>query len=120
MTPAQSSAEFDRAELLRRQPLPEEYLRLADEEMDRRIGTAKSALGSRLLILGHHYQRDEVIKFADVTGDSLKLSQYAASHQEAEFVVFCGVHFMAESTNVLGAPHQQVMLPDLVAGCSMA
>jgi quinolinate synthase len=120
MTPAQSSAEFDRAELVRRQPLPEEYLRLADEEMDRRIGTAKSALGSRLLILGHHYQRDEVIKFADVTGDSLKLSKYAASHQEAEFVVFCGVHFMAESANVLGAPHQQVMLPDLAAGCSMA
>ena len=120
MTPAQSWAEFDRAELLRRQPLPEEYLRLADEEMDRRIGTAKSALGSRLLILGHHYQRDEVIKFADVTGDSLKLSQYAASQQEAEFVVFCGVHFMAESANVLGAPHQQVILPDLAAGCSLA
>jgi len=120
MSLVQPAAEFDRAELAKRQLLPANYLRLDDEEMDRRITEAKCALGSRLLILGHHYQRDEVIKFADVTGDSLKLSQYAASHQQAEFVVFCGVHFMAESANVLGAAHQKVMLPDLAAGCSMA
>jgi quinolinate synthase len=103
-----------------RQPLPERYLRLSDVEMNARIAAAKAALGARLLILGHHYQRDEVIKFADVTGDSLKLAQHAATHTDAEFVVFCGVHFMAESANVLGAPHQKVVLPDLAAGCSMA
>ncbi len=120
MTLATPSAEFDRAELLRRQRLPDAYLRLSDAEMDERIAAARAALGSRLLILGHHYQRDEVIRFADVTGDSLKLSQYAAQHQQAEFVIFCGVHFMAESANILGAPHQKVMLPDLAAGCSMA
>ena len=85
-----------------------------------RIAAAKAALGDRLVVLGHHYQRDEVIKFADYTGDSLKLAQYAASRRDADFVVFCGVHFMAESADVLGAPHQQVILPDLAAGCSMA
>ena len=88
--------------------------------MDRRIAAAKAALGRRLVILGHHYQRDEVIKFADYTGDSLKLSRQAASRPEAEFIVFCGVHFMAESADILSAPHQQVILPDLAAGCSMA
>jgi quinolinate synthase len=103
-----------------RQPLPEQYLRLSDEEMDARIGAAKHTLGDRLVILGHHYQRDEVIKFADVTGDSLKLARHAASRGTAEFIVFCGVHFMAESADILCAPHQQVVLPDLAAGCSMA
>ena len=73
-----------------------------------------------MVILGHHYQRDEVIKFADHIGDSFKLAQFAATQKTADFVVFCGVHFMAESANVLGAPHQQVILPDLAAGCSMA
>jgi quinolinate synthase len=112
--------DFERTRLAERQPLPEAYLGLGDEEMAVRIAAAKAALGSRLLILGHHYQRDEVIRFADVTGDSLKLARYAADHHEADHVVFCGVHFMAESANILGAPHQQVILPDLAAGCSMA
>jgi quinolinate synthase len=85
-----------------------------------RIAAAKAALGDRLVILGHHYQRDEVIQFADVTGDSLRLSQYAAARGGADYIVFCGVHFMAESADVLSAPHQQVILPDLAAGCSMA
>ena len=79
---------------------------------------ARSA--SACVILGHHYQRDEVIKFADYIGDSLKLSRAAASRGKAEFIVFCGVHFMAESADILRAPHQKVVLPDLAAGCSMA
>jgi quinolinate synthase len=103
-----------------RQPLPEQYLRLSDDEMDERIRAAKAALGDRLVILGHHYQRDEVIKFADFTGDSLKLARAAASRGAAEFIVFCGVHFMAESADILRGPHQKVVLPDLAAGCSMA
>ncbi|MBA2258794.1 MAG: quinolinate synthase NadA [Acidobacteria bacterium] len=103
-----------------RQPLPDKYLRLSDDEMDERIAAAKKALGDRVVILGHHYQRDEVIKFADFTGDSLKLSRAAASKGTAEFIVFCGVHFMAESADILRAPHQKVVLPDLAAGCSMA
>jgi quinolinate synthase len=112
--------DYERSRLAERQPLPEAYLGLSDGEMDARIADAKAALGPSLVILGHHYQRDEVIKFADVVGDSLKLSQAAASRREADYVVFCGVHFMAESANVLGAPQQQVLLPDLAAGCSMA
>jgi quinolinate synthase len=111
---------YEKTRLSERQTLPETYLRLGDEEMDVRIAAAKAALGDRLVILGHHYQRDEVIKFADYTGDSLKLAQHAAAQAKADFVVFCGVHFMAESANILGAPHQQVVLPDLAAGCSMA
>jgi quinolinate synthase len=103
-----------------RQPLPDKYLRLADDEMDARIAAARRTLGSRVVILGHHYQRDEVIKFADFTGDSLKLARAAATKHEAEFIVFCGVHFMAESADILRAPHQKVVLPDLAAGCSMA
>jgi quinolinate synthase len=103
-----------------RQPLPEQYLRLSDDEMDARIAAAKETLGGRLVILGHHYQRDEVIKFADFTGDSLKLARAAATRHDAEFVVFCGVHFMAESADILRGPIQKVILPDLAAGCSMA
>jgi quinolinate synthase len=103
-----------------RQPLPEQYLRLSEDEMDARIAEAKRTLGERVVILGHHYQRDEVIKFADYTGDSLKLARAAASRGKAEFIVFCGVHFMAESADILRAPHQKVVLPDLAAGCSMA
>jgi quinolinate synthase len=103
-----------------RQPLPERYLRLSDDEMDARITAAKKTLGDRLVILGHHYQRDEVIKFADFTGDSLKLARAAATRHTAEFVVFCGVHFMAESADILRGPNQKVILPDLAAGCSMA
>jgi quinolinate synthase len=100
--------------------LPEHYVELSEQELDARIACAKAALGSRLVILGHHYQRDEVVRFADYRGDSLKLSQLAASRREAEFIVFCGVHFMAESADILSADHQVVILPDLNAGCSMA
>lgn len=100
--------------------LPENYVELSDQELDERITHAKAELGSRLVILGHHYQRDEVVKFADYRGDSLKLSQLAASRTEAEYIVFCGVHFMAESADILSAEHQVVILPDLNAGCSMA
>jgi quinolinate synthase len=88
--------------------------------MDARLAAAKTALGRRVVILGHHYQRDEVIKFADYTGDSFKLARQVSAHPDAEFIVFCGVHFMAESADVLSGPRQQVILPDLAAGCSMA
>jgi len=112
--------EFEKEHLSERQALPERYVGLSDAEMDVRITAARATLGSRLVILGHHYQRDEVIKFADYTGDSYRLAGRIASHPEADFIVFCGVHFMAESADVLCAPHQQVILPDLAAGCSMA
>ncbi len=87
--------------------------------MDQRIAAARARLGAKLLILGHHYQRDEVIRFADVTGDSYKLSQHAAAAGDADYIVFCGVHFMAESADIL-ADEKTVILPDLNAGCSMA
>ncbi len=131
--------EFEKDHISERQALPEKYLGLSDEEMDRRIAAARATLGRRLVILGHHYQRDEVIKFADdtgdsfglsrriatrpdadYTGDSFKLARHISARPEAEFIVFCGVHFMAESADVLCAPHQKVILPDLAAGCSMA
>ena len=112
--------EFEKSHISERQPLPERYLGLSDEELDRRITAARASLGARLIILGHHYQRDEVIKFADYIGDSFRLSGEVAKHPEAEFIIFCGVHFMAESADVLSAPHQKVILPDLAAGCSMA
>jgi quinolinate synthase len=112
--------DVEKASIGERQPLPEEYLGLSDDEMDARIAAAKGTLGDRVVILGHHYQRDEVIKFADYTGDSLKLARAAASRGKAEYIVFCGVHFMAESADILRAPHQKVALPDLAAGCSMA
>jgi quinolinate synthase len=112
--------EFEKEHLDQRQPLPERYLGLADAEMDVRIAAARRTLGQRLVILGHHYQRDEVIKFADYTGDSYRLARHIAVRPAADYVVFCGVHFMAESADVLAAPHQQVILPDLAAGCSMA
>src|SRR5215475_3171283 len=112
--------EYEKEQISERQPLPERYIGLSDEEMDVRIAAAKAALGRRLVILGHHYQRDEVIKFADYTGDSYKLARHVAQHPDAEFIVFCGVHFMAESADVLSADHQQVILPDLAAGCSMS
>jgi quinolinate synthase len=92
----------------------------SDPDLVARARAAKEALGSRVFVLGHHYQRDEVIQFADVTGDSFKLARDAAGRPEAEFIVFCGVHFMAESADILTAPTQQVVLPDLAAGCSMA
>lgn len=92
----------------------------SDPALVERARAAKAALGDRVFVLGHHYQRDEVIQFADVTGDSFKLAQRAAARPEAPYIVFCGVHFMAESADILTAPHQQVILPDLGAGCSMA
>jgi quinolinate synthase len=92
----------------------------SDPDLVERARRAKEALGERVFILGHHYQRDEVIQFADVTGDSFKLARDAAARPEAEYIVFCGVHFMAESADILTAPEQLVVLPDLAAGCSMA
>ncbi|WP_179816411.1 quinolinate synthase NadA [Allostreptomyces psammosilenae] len=92
----------------------------SDPDLVERARAAKERLGSRVFVLGHHYQRDEVIQFADVTGDSFKLSRDAAARPEAEFIVFCGVHFMAESADILTSDAQTVVLPDLAAGCSMA
>jgi quinolinate synthase len=92
----------------------------SDPQLPARAAAAKRALGERLFVLGHHYQRDEVIQFADVTGDSFKLAQQAAARPDAEWIVFCGVHFMAESADILTSERQQVILPDLAAGCSMA
>ena len=97
----------------------ENYLALPDHTMDARIAEARARLGSTTVLLGHHYQRDEVIRFADYTGDSYKLSK-VASEADAKYIIFCGVHFMAESADVLGREGQQVILPDLNAGCSMA
>jgi quinolinate synthase len=101
-------------------PLPERYSTATADELAAMIGTAKAELGSRVFVLGHHYQRDDVMRWADARGDSFGLSRIAAGVAEAEFIVFCGVHFMAESADVLTASHQQVLLPDLNAGCSMA
>jgi quinolinate synthase len=92
----------------------------SDPDLVARALAAKAALGDKVFVLGHHYQRDEVIQFADVTGDSFKLARDAAARPDAEFIVFCGVHFMAESADILTGPDQQVILPDLAAGCSMA
>ena len=92
----------------------------SDPDLVARARAAKEALGSRVFVLGHHYQRDEVIEFADITGDSFKLASEAAARPDAEFIVFCGVHFMAESADILTSPEQKVILPDLAAGCSMA
>jgi quinolinate synthase len=101
-------------------PLDHKYAELNEEQLCAGIRAFKRRLGARLVILGHHYQQDDVIQFADFTGDSLKLSQIAAEQHDAEFIVFCGVHFMAESADILTSDRQQVILPDLSAGCSMA
>jgi quinolinate synthase len=101
-------------------PLPDLYTTASADDLAARIRSAKAQLGTRLLILGHHYQRDEVIQWADARGDSFKLAQFAQDMDEAEFIVFCGVHFMAESADVLTSARQKVLLPDLNAGCSMA
>ena len=100
--------------------LPDRYFQMSEEELADKIRAAKEALADRLVILGHHYQRDEIIRWADYTGDSFKLSQYGAQRKDAEYIVFCGVHFMAESADILSAPHQKVILPNMTAGCSMA
>jgi quinolinate synthase len=101
-------------------PLPERYTSATPEELSAWIDAARSTLGDRLFVLGHHYQRDEVMRWADARGDSYRLSVLAQQRPEADYIVFCGVHFMAESADVLTADHQQVVLPDLNAGCSMA
>src|SRR3954453_17099991 len=102
------------------QPLPPVYTQLSDAELRLRIESAKETLGKRLVILGHHYQQDDVIDFADFTGDSFELSRKAAEQRGIEYVIFCGVHFMAESADILTPPNVRVILPDLGAGCSMA
>ena len=102
------------------QRLPREYIGLKPEDLHARIAAAREKLGERLVILGHHYQRDEIIQFADFRGDSFLLSQNAARQKDAEFVVFCGVHFMAETADILTDPNQKVILPNMNAGCSMA
>jgi quinolinate synthase len=100
--------------------IPERYRDMPAEELERRIAAAKAVLGARLVILGHHYQRDEIIRWADFRGDSFKLSQQAAGRKQADYIVFCGVHFMAESADILASDRQRVVLPNLAAGCSMA
>ncbi len=102
------------------QDIPDAYTRLQPAEVIDRIAAARQALGTRCIVLGHHYQREDVIQFADFKGDSLNLSRWAAEHPEADYIVFCGVHFMAEAADILSAPHQKVILPNLAAGCSMA
>ncbi len=104
----------------RQGPLPERYTRASDEQLDRWILDAKSTLGDRVRILGHFYQRDEIVKYADFVGDSFMLAQAAKQHPEAETFVFCGVHFMAETADILSGAEQAVVLPNLAAGCSMA
>jgi quinolinate synthase len=100
--------------------MPESYKTMSMEEMEVRVRAIKEKFGKRLFIPGHHYQKDEVIQFADATGDSLQLAQVAAQNSEAEYIVFCGVHFMAETADILTGDHQKVILPDMRAGCSMA
>ena len=117
--PAKSLAE-EFAVNIRWQKIPDEYLHYSAPELDQRINSARQKLGSTVTILGHHYQREEIIKYADFQGDSFLLSKQAAERPEADFIVFCGVHFMAETAGILCAPHQKVILPNLTAGCSMA
>ena len=100
--------------------IPQRYLKLSGDELRERIRTARAELGDRLVILGHHYQRDDIIEFADFRGDSFKLAQLAAANSEADYIIFCGVHFMAESADILTTSEQTVILPNLAAGCSMA
>ena len=105
---------------VRWQKIPTEYLHYSAEQLDAKIAGARRKLGARVTILGHHYQREEIIKYANFQGDSFLLSQEAASRPGAEFIVFCGVHFMAETASILSGEHQKVILPNITAGCSMA
>jgi len=102
------------------QDIPSEYWHLGADELKARVAEARRKLGQRLIVLGHHYQREDIIQFADFRGDSFNLARWAAGHPESEYIVFCGVHFMAEAADILSAPHQKVMLPNMAAGCSMA
>ncbi len=108
------------ASLQENKMIPEKYKQMTREELENRVIEVKKQLGSRLFIPGHHYQKDEVVQFADATGDSLQLAQLSAENKEAEFIVFCGVHFMAETADILTSDQQKVILPDMRAGCSMA
>ena len=117
--PAKSLAE-ELSVNVRWQKISNEYLHLTAEELDQRIHKAKEKLGKSVAVLGHHYQREEVIKYADFQGDSFLLSQEAARLLDADYIVFCGVHFMAETACILCSPHQKVILPNITAGCSMA
>ena len=117
--PAKSLAE-ELAVNIRWQKIPNEYLHYSAQELAQRVNSARQKLGSTVTILGHHYQREEIIKYADFQGDSFLLSKQAAERPEADFIVFCGVHFMAETARILCAPHQKVILPNITAGCSMA
>jgi quinolinate synthase len=105
---------------LRQERIPRSYFKMPGDERDAKIWALRRRLGDQLVILGHHYQRDEVIQFADFRGDSFKLSQLAAQRDDARYILFCGVHFMAESADILSGPDQEVILPNLEAGCSMA
>ncbi|KAA0549262.1 quinolinate synthase NadA [Bacillus sp. BGMRC 2118] len=107
-------------EAMKTHALPDSYKDMTDAEMEQRVQEIKEKFGDRLYIPGHHYQKDEVIQFADTTGDSLQLAQQSAANSKAEFIVFCGVHFMAETADILTDDHQKVILPDMRAGCSMA
>ena len=100
--------------------IPEKYKQMSREELENRVIEVKKQMGSRLFIPGHHYQKDEIVQFADATGDSLQLAQLSAQNAEAEYIVFCGVHFMAETADILTTEKQKVILPDMRAGCSMA
>jgi len=102
------------------QDIPAEYWALDAAQLTQRVAEARRTLGTRLIVLGHHYQREDIIAFADYRGDSFKLARWAAEHGESEYIVFCGVHFMAEAADILSQPHQKVILPNMAAGCSMA
>ncbi|HDP97657.1 MAG TPA: quinolinate synthase NadA [bacterium] len=100
--------------------IPDQYLKLEEDQLKQRISAVKSRLGEKLIVLGHHYQRDEVLQFADFRGDSLELAKKAAESKQAQFIVFCGVHFMAEAADMLSTANQTVQLPDITAGCPLA
>jgi quinolinate synthase len=124
-TPEEGVGAYERlttygASPMKQERIPREYFKMPAEERSAKIRALKEELGDRLTILGHHYQRDEVIQFADFEGDSFKLAQLARTRTEAEYTLFCGVHFMAESADILGKPGQHVILPNMEAGCSMA
>ena len=100
--------------------IPQEYMKLSAEKLTERIDIARQKLGSELIVLGHHYQREDIIQYADYRGDSFALAQYAATQNDAKYIIFCGVHFMAEAADILAQPDQHVILPNIEAGCSMA
>ena len=118
--PGASVADLIPADAPRQGEIPARYQKMSVEELHQRIDAAKKQLGERVVILGHFYQRDEVVQHADYVGDSFQLAGAAKSHPEAEAIIFCGVHFMAETADLLSTPEQSVILPNLAAGCSMA